>query len=68
MYIIHDIKYDTYYTSGTQTSRDGRPGPRWTGDRHEATRFRSISEVKAVMYRLKNIKNQDNHSIMYEVY
>lgn len=68
LYIIHDIRYGTYYTSGRQLSRGGQIGPRWTNYRSDAIKFNSISEAKAVMYRLKKIKCQDNRCVVYERY
>ena len=65
-FVIHDLKYDTYYAGGTQRGRDGNPAPAWTDYRGYAKIFHSIGEVKAVMYRLKKIRNQDNHAIIYE--
>ena len=66
MYIIHDVKYDTYLTSGTQKTRDGGYGPRWTVSRRRARLFGSVAEAKAAMHTVKRIKNQDNRYVIYE--
>ena len=65
-YVIHDLKYGTYYAEGTQTDRYGNIGPRWVAFKYEAKVFASMREAKAAMYMLKSIKNQDNHAIIYE--
>jgi hypothetical protein len=68
MYIIHDLKYDTYLADGTQLGRDGQKAPRWTKYRSEAKTFASLGEVKAALYVIKNIDNQDNKNAIYERY
>lgn len=65
-YVIYDIRFSTYYASGTQRNRNGSIGPRWSRDIDDAIIFYSRKDALIALRRLKSLRSQNNNSCIYK--